>query len=697
MGTISLSVDRGRDRDHGDRPALPAPRPAHPAPVMQWFRNAPFRLYLGLGCSSALFLVLGGLVPSLFAPVDPLAWYTAPRNQVPSWAHVLGTTSLGQDIFWLLALALQQFAAPRRHRRLSRDADRRLPRPCRRLLRRLARPGHRRSSWMRCSASRPADPDPDGGALRRPAVAAGDRRGAPGIFNWPYPGRQVRAVALTMREREFVNVAWFCGESPVRILTRHIFPYIAGWSMANFINTMLVVIATESRLAVIGLSSAQQATLGTMIYWAIQYQALLAGRYVWVGAAGARDRADVHRPVPALLGPLDALGQPEARADDRAPRRRRRLRPGPRLRRRGRWRQPHHRGRRDPRHRRRVRLRQVHADARALRRLHPRPPQARRHDHGPLHRPRDRRARSQRDRRDPARALVGRRLLHPAGLDERAEPADDAWRSRSSTACPGASAAAAARRCARGSRPSSPASASTPACSTPIRTSSPAACASACWSRSPPSSNPRMILADEPTTALDVVVQKRILLMLVEIQRRLRNTLVLVSHDLGVHYQVTDRIAIAYAGKIVEFGPTQRIFAAPAHPYTQALVAALPRIGEKRQRERPRGPPAEPRRPARRLPLRRALPARRRTSAAASRRRCADALGRRPVAMPLPDERATSDPRGPERQPGLSAAAASSAAPSSSPSTTSPSPSTTARRSIRSSANPAAARPRSPG
>ncbi|KKC31177.1 peptide ABC transporter permease, partial [Devosia psychrophila] len=104
------------------------------------------------------------------------------------------------------------------------------------------------------------------------------------IFNWPYPARQVRAVALTMREREFVNVAWFSGESSVRILVRHIFPYIAGWSAANFINTVLVGISTESALAVIGLSSAQQATLGTMIYWAINYQALLGGKYVWIGS-----------------------------------------------------------------------------------------------------------------------------------------------------------------------------------------------------------------------------------------------------------------------------------------------------------------------------------------------------------------------------------------------------------------------------
>jgi peptide/nickel transport system ATP-binding protein len=91
--------------------------------------------------------------------------------------------------------------------------------------------------------------------------------------------------------------------------------------------------------------------------------------------------------------------------------------------------------------------------------------------------------------------------------------------------------------------------------------------------------NPRLILADEPTTALDVVVQKRILLMLVEIQRRLRNSLVLVSHDLGVHFQITDRLAVMYKGEIVEVGATDAIFANPQHDYTKALISALPRIG----------------------------------------------------------------------------------------------------------------------
>jgi peptide/nickel transport system permease protein len=243
--------------------------------------NAPFRLYLGVLLVAA-FVVVGGILP-WFAPVDPLTWYTAPRNQAPSWNYLLGTTSLGQDVCWLLTWALRNslvlglvvaffstligvfvglaagYAGGPLDRVLSFFMDALLCIPTLPILILLAALF--------------------GGQLALPIVGI-----ALILFNWPYPGRQVRAVALTMREREFVNVAWFSGESPVRILARHIFPYIAGWSAANFINTVLVGIATESALAVIGLSSAQQATLGTMIYWAIQYQALLAERYVWVGA-----------------------------------------------------------------------------------------------------------------------------------------------------------------------------------------------------------------------------------------------------------------------------------------------------------------------------------------------------------------------------------------------------------------------------
>lgn len=249
--------------------------------MRSFFLHAPFRLYLGIFLV-VVFVVLGVILP-WFAPSDPLVWYTAPRNQNPSAAHWLGTTSLGQDVFWLLTYALRNslllglivgglstiigvflglaagYAGGWLDRVLSFFMDALLCIPTLPILILMAALF--------------------GGQLALPVIGI-----ILVVFNWPYPARQVRAVALTMREREFINVAWFSGESSVRILVRQIFPYIAGWSAANFINTVLVGISTESAVAVIGLSSAQQATLGTMIYWAINYQALLAGKYVWVGS-----------------------------------------------------------------------------------------------------------------------------------------------------------------------------------------------------------------------------------------------------------------------------------------------------------------------------------------------------------------------------------------------------------------------------
>lgn len=97
--------------------------------------------------------------------------------------------------------------------------------------------------------------------------------------------------------------------------------------------------------------------------------------------------------------------------------------------------------------------------------------------------------------------------------------------------------------------------------------------------------NPRIILADEPTTALDVVVQKDILTMLMSVQKRMKNSMVIVSHDMGVHYQVTNRIGIMYAGQMIEIGPTDEIFSHPKHPYTQMLISALPKVGDNSQKE----------------------------------------------------------------------------------------------------------------
>ena len=93
--------------------------------------------------------------------------------------------------------------------------------------------------------------------------------------------------------------------------------------------------------------------------------------------------------------------------------------------------------------------------------------------------------------------------------------------------------------------------------------------------------HPSLIIADEPTTALDVVVQRGVLQLLKDIQAKSANTVLLVTHDLAVHANVADRVAIMYAGRIVEEAPTQVIFNAPRHPYTQHLIHSLPMIGDK--------------------------------------------------------------------------------------------------------------------
>jgi peptide/nickel transport system ATP-binding protein len=90
---------------------------------------------------------------------------------------------------------------------------------------------------------------------------------------------------------------------------------------------------------------------------------------------------------------------------------------------------------------------------------------------------------------------------------------------------------------------------------------------------------PEFIIADEPTTALDVVVQKSVLAMIREVQQALGSSLLFVTHDLAVHANLCDRLGIMYAGRLVEEGPVREMFRAPRHPYTRHLIASLPRLG----------------------------------------------------------------------------------------------------------------------
>jgi len=90
--------------------------------------------------------------------------------------------------------------------------------------------------------------------------------------------------------------------------------------------------------------------------------------------------------------------------------------------------------------------------------------------------------------------------------------------------------------------------------------------------------NPDIVIADEPTTALDVVVQAQILNLLKRLKREYNMSMIFISHDLSVIAELADKIAIMYAGEIVELGPAENVYTRPAHPYTQLLLKAIPRL-----------------------------------------------------------------------------------------------------------------------
>ena len=91
--------------------------------------------------------------------------------------------------------------------------------------------------------------------------------------------------------------------------------------------------------------------------------------------------------------------------------------------------------------------------------------------------------------------------------------------------------------------------------------------------------NPKLIIADEPTTALDVTIQAQILELMVELRERLGMSILLITHDLGVVAEMCDDVVVMYAGRVVERGPVAEVFTSPQHPYTEALLQSIPLLG----------------------------------------------------------------------------------------------------------------------
>ena len=105
---------------------------------------------------------------------------------------------------------------------------------------------------------------------------------------------------------------------------------------------------------------------------------------------------------------------------------------------------------------------------------------------------------------------------------------------------------------------------------------------------------PDLVIADEPTTALDVMVQAQVLRLLKQLQDELGLSMLFITHDLSVLVEVSDRLAVMYAGRIVEEGPAAEVFRDPRHPYTTALAGAFPQIGDERYIQAPTGLDGDP-------------------------------------------------------------------------------------------------------
>ena len=239
---------------------------------LPWLLN--IRLIIGLTIVGVL--AVGSYILPIFNTVDPSEQATYWKNLPMSGEHLLGTNSLGQDIFWYLVYSVRNSLTLGFVVAIGVTII---------------------STIVGLSAGY------IGGSFERIVMLIVDTfitipllpvliilgaviRGSSTfltvglviiIFGWAWGARTVRSMALTLREREFINMARFSGANTI-------FPYVSAYLLVGFINTVLFAINTEATLAVIGLSKVEVPTLGSIIFWALSYNAMFTGNYVWIVA-----------------------------------------------------------------------------------------------------------------------------------------------------------------------------------------------------------------------------------------------------------------------------------------------------------------------------------------------------------------------------------------------------------------------------
>ena len=247
--------------------------------MKKFWKNASLRLKIGIFIT--LFFLILGFVVYFFPHADPFPNNIRMKNKPISAEHWLGTTSQGQDIFWLLIEAIHNsltigfivaaigtvfgvlvglisgFVGGAVDRVLMLITDTFVVIPSLPVLIMM-------TSLMKGSST----------VILLALVLA--------VFAWAWPSRQIRSMALTMKERDFIHTAWFSGEGTVQTVVTEILPFTLTWSLSNFMNATLSAIASESGLAVLGLSPGNLVSLGNMIQWARNYNAIMMGRWNWI-------------------------------------------------------------------------------------------------------------------------------------------------------------------------------------------------------------------------------------------------------------------------------------------------------------------------------------------------------------------------------------------------------------------------------
>lgn len=249
--------------------------------MKKFWKNANFALKSGLIITAIFFVI--GFVVYLIPHADPFNFNTYQPKLGASGEHPLGTTSMGQDVLWLLIEAIHNslviglivatigtvvgvfvgllsgFAGGALDRVLMVVTDTFVVIPSLPILILM-------TSLMKGTST----------VILIALVLA--------MFAWAWPSRQIRSMALTLKERDFIQTAKFSGEGTIQIVVTEILPFALTWSLSNFMNATLNAIASESSLAVLGLSPANLISLGNMIQWARERNAIFNRQWLWIGS-----------------------------------------------------------------------------------------------------------------------------------------------------------------------------------------------------------------------------------------------------------------------------------------------------------------------------------------------------------------------------------------------------------------------------